>query len=146
MAKAPRKTQSAKESVSKSFRDYNLKRDVDGKLQKYHFVYPGEGDTGQFLMVRSQHCKEYRDAELRATRQISALMQANGNDPSKVGEELLKDIRLRAFCKLIDSWSFEEELNDDNLLDFFAANEFAYEDINVLAAQDSLFLQKAASN
>lgn len=133
-------TQPAKEAVAKSFRDFNLKKKLEEEpLVHYPFLFPGVGDTGYWLKIRSQYCEQYRDADLKAQRQISSLIMANGGKVENVDKELMDDIRKRAFCKLVAEWNFEDELNEDNLMEFFDANPFVYDDINNLAAQDSLF-------
>lgn len=130
--------------TKRSFKDYNSRKDAEGSLQKYPFIYPGEEDQGDYLMVRSQYCSEFREAQLKANRQIAALVQAAGG-PDKVDEELLTDIRYRAFATLVASWTFEEECNVDNVAEFLRNNDFVYDDINSLAAKDSLFFKKSAN-
>lgn len=134
------KTAPAKVAVAKSFREFNMrKRLEENPTTLYPFVYPGVGDTGFWLKIRSQHSPEYREADLKAQRQISAMIMANEGDVSKVDDELLKDIRLRAFTKLIAEWNFPDEMTEDNLVEFLTDNPIAYDEINNLAAQDSLF-------
>lgn len=140
----PVTTAPAKEALVKSYKDFNLKRDIAGKTTTYPFIYPGVGDTGYSLQVRSMHCEEFRQAGAKAARQLSALQLAAAG--GEVDEELREDINLRAFCKLVDSWTFPDELNDDALIEFFADNPFVYDDINHLAATDSLFLSKPANS
>lgn len=140
-------TEKGKVAVVKSFRDFNLKKKLEANpTVHYPFVFPGQGDTGYWLKIRSQYSKEYREADMKAQRQISALIVANGGDVGKVDPELMDDIRRRAFCKLVAEWNFPDELNDDNLLDFMRDNEFVYDDINNLAAQDSLFFSEPAKS
>lgn len=132
-------TEVAKKTVSASFRDFNLKKKLENApLLHYPLVFPGQGDTGHWLKIRNRHSEEFRQADLKAQRQISALVVANGSF-EKIDKDMLDDINMRAFCKLVASWSFEEECNEDNLMEFFNNNPFAYDDINRLAAQDSLF-------
>lgn len=143
----PVTTAPAKEAVVKSFRDFSMKKKLDeNPTVHYPFKFPGQGDTGFWLKVRSQYCKEFRDADMKAQRQISALIVANGGKVEDVDPDLMDDIRKRAFCKLVAEWNFPDELNDDNLMDFFAENEFVYDDVNNLAAQDSLFFSSPANN
>lgn len=140
-------TEAGKVAVVKSFRDFNLKKQLEADpTVHYPFVYPGKGDTGYWLKIRSQYSKEFREADLKAQRQISALIVANGNEIEKVDQELMDDIRKRAFCKLVAAWNFPDELNEDNLMEFMADNEFVYDDINNLAAQDSLFFSEPAKS
>ena len=145
MAKAPKTkgettTEAGANAVKKSFRDFNMrKRLEENPTTLYPFVYPGLGNTGFWLRIRSQHCPEYREAEQKAQRQISAMILAGGGDADKVDPELIKDISLRAFTKLVAEWNFPDEMTEDNLVEFLTDNPIAYDEINMLAAQDSLF-------
>lgn len=140
-------TEAGKAAVVKSFRDFNMKKDLESDpTVNYPFVYPGVGDTGHWLKIRSQYSKAYRDADLKAQRQISSMIIAAGGKVEAVDPELMADIRLRAFTKLVAEWSFEDELNEDNLVEFFTNNEIAYDEVNQLAAQDSLFFSKSAKS
>lgn len=136
----PVTTAPAKQAVVASFRDFNMKKRLEeNPTTLYPFVYPGKGDTGYWLKIRSQHCEQYREADLKAQRQVSAMIMANGGDVTKVDDALLKDIRLRAFVTLIAEWNFPDEITEDNLVEFLTCNPIAYDEINNLAAQDSLF-------
>lgn len=138
--KAGKSVAPAKVAVVQSFRDFSMKKKLEANpTVHYPFVFPGVGDTGYWLKIRSQYSKDYRDADMKAQRQISTLIVAAGGDVSKVDAEMMDDIRKRAFCKLVAEWNFPDELNDDNVMDFLVENEFVYDDINNLAAQDSLF-------
>lgn len=140
-------TEAGKEAVAKSFRDFNMKKEMESDpTVHYPFVYPGLGDTGYWLKIRSQYSSAYRDADLKAQRQISSLILAQGGDVSKVDAELMKDIRLRAFTKLVKEWNFPDEMTEDNLVEFFTTNELAYDEVNNLAAQDSLFFSRNAKS
>ena len=97
------------------------------------------GDTGYWLKIRSQHSAEYREAEQKAQRQISAMILAAGGEVDKVDPALIKDISLRAFTKLVAEWNFPDEMTEDNLVEFLTDNPIAYDEINTLAATDSLF-------
>ena len=133
-------TEAGVEAVKKSFRNFNMrKRLEENPTTLYPFVYPGVGNTGFWLRIRSQHCPEYREAEQKAQRQISAMILAGGGDADKVDPELIKDISLRAFTKLVAEWNFPDEMTEDNLVEFLTDNPIAYDEINTLAAQDSLF-------
>lgn len=139
-------TEAGKEAVVKSFRDFNMKKDLEkDPTVIYPFVYPGQGNTGYWLKIRSQYSKAYRDADLKAQRQISAMIIAAGGKVEEVDPELMADIRLRAFTKLIAEWNFPDEMTEDNLVEFLTTNEIAYDEINNLAAQDSLFFSKSAN-
>lgn len=134
-------------AVKKSFRDFNMRKQLESNpTTLYPFVYPGQGDTGHWLKIRSQHSPEFRDADLKAQRQISAMYLASGNNPENVDHEIIKDITLRAFTKLVAEWSFDEELTEDNIVEFLTDNPIAYDEINTLAAQDSLFFLRPANN
>lgn len=127
-------------AVKKSFRDFNMrKRLEENPTTLYPFVYPGMGDTGYWLKIRSQHSAEYREAEQKAQRQISAMVIAAGGEVDKVDPALIKDITMRAFTKLIAEWNFPDEMTEDNLVEFLTDNPIAYDEINKLAATDSLF-------
>lgn len=140
-------TEAGKVAVVQSFRDFNLKKKLEeNPTVHYPFVFPGKGDTGYWLKIRSQYSKEFREADLKAQRQISALIVANGGKAEEIDQDLIDDIRKRAFCKLVAEWNFPDELNEDNLMDFMRDNEFVYDDINNLAAQDSLFFSEPAKN
>ena len=151
MAKAPKTkgettTAAGKAAVVKSFRDFNMRKQLEeNPTTIYPFVYPGQGDTGYWLKIRSQHSPEYREADLKAQRQISAMYLAAVGKPETVDAELIKDITMRAFTKLIAEWNFPDEMTEDNLVEFLTDNPIAYDEINVLAAQDSLFFSKSAN-
>lgn len=140
-------TEAGKDAVISSFRDFNMKKEMEADpVVHYPFVYPGRGDTGFWLKIRSQYSKAYRDADLKAQRQISSMIIAQGGDVSKVDPELMADIRLRAFTKLVKEWNFPDEMTEDNLVEFFTNNEIAYDEVNNLAAQDSLFFSKSVKS
>lgn len=140
-------TEAGKQAVVKSFRDFNMKKDLENDpTVHYPFVYPGQGDTGYWLKIRSQYSSVYREADLKAQRQISSLIIAAGGKVEDVDAELMKDIRLRAFTKLIAEWNFPDEMTEDNLVEFLTTNELAYDEINNLAAQDSLFFSRNAKS
>lgn len=124
-----------------SFKKYNLKSATQGNTVKVPMVYPGQDVTEDFLMVRSRHAQEYRDADLQAQRKMSSLIAAAGGI-DKVDSSLLEDVQMRAFCKLVESWSFDEPLTDDNLLEFFDSNPQMYDIVNVECARDTLFFAK----
>ena len=139
-------TEADANAVVKSFRDFNMRKQLaENPTTVYPFVYPGVGDTGYWLKIRSQHSSEFRDADLKAQRQISNMIIAAGGEPEKVDQELIKDITLRAFTKLIAEWNFPDEATEDNLVEFLTDNPIAYDEINTLAAQDSLFFSKSAN-
>lgn len=138
-------TAPAKEAVSKSFRDFNVQRSVVDNFQKVDFTYPGVGETGHYLMIRSRYSEQYRNAEAKATRQVRALSLAKG-EGVQLDEEVLKGIQDIAFASLVESWSFEEECNTTNVVEFFEANPHMYDIVNVTAAQDELFFAKRVSN
>ena len=146
MARAPKEkvsTKPAAVAVGKSYRNYNMRKQLENDpTTVYPFVFPGEGFTGESLQIRSQHSAIYREAEAKAQRQISSLILAAGGKPEAVDQGLVDDIRLRAFTKLVASWTFEEEMTEDALVEFLTDNPVAYDEINVLAAQDSLFFKK----
>ena len=143
-------TQPAKEALSQSYKDYNASRDFDNALTPYKVIYPGIGDTGHKLMVHSMHSAKFRKAELKAKREISALYIADAakkeNDASKGDiDDLIEDIEMRSFASLIESWTYAEPCTPEAVAEFLTNNRFMYDDINVLAAQDSLFLTKTES-
>lgn len=127
--------------MKKSFKNYNLVAVADDKLQKVPFIFPGVGDTGEFLMIRSQHSSVYRDASLKAERQVGSLIAAAGSLDA-VDKDLMKDIQDRSFATLVESWSFEEECSIDNVVEFFHANPQTYDTVNTTAAKDTLFFVK----
>lgn len=124
--------------MGNSFRKYNLRKATENNTIPVPFTYPGEKDTGEVLHLRSRHSDEYRNADMQAQRQISSLIAAAGS-LEKADRELMEDIQMRAFCKLVAGWSFEEECNEENLMEFFEANPQAYDIVNTTCAQDTLF-------
>lgn len=135
-------TAPAKKAFSKSYKDYNAAKDFDNALQRYKIIYPGLGDTGHHMMIRSIHSHVFREAQLKSQRQISALVIANAGKEDPDFDSIVQDIQMRAFASIVASWSFDEECNVENVAEFLTANSFAYDDINILACQDSLFLTK----
>ena len=145
-APKPTTTEAGANAVVKSFRDFNMRKQLEeNPTTLYPFVYPGKGDTGYWLRIRSQHSPEFREADLKAQRQISSMYQAAGGKVEDVDPELIKDITLRAFTKLVAAWNFPDEMTEDNLVEFLTDNPIAYDEINTLAAQDSLFFSKSAN-
>lgn len=123
-----------------SFKKYNTVRDFQDSTYVLKLVYPGIGDTGETLTIRSQYSKEFREAKARATRQISTLtISRKGKD---LDEDELKLIEDTQFAALIADWSFEEECTVENIIEFLDANPQVYDLINTTAAQDTLFLKK----
>lgn len=124
-----------------SYKNYNLKAQTEGNLIKLPFIYPGQDDTGEYLMVRSRHCQAYREADMQAQRQMSSIIAAAGG-VDKADQALMEEIQMRAFCKLVDSWSFEDDLTEENLLEFFETNPQMYDLVNTQCAKDTLFFAK----
>lgn len=138
-------TAPAKAAVSQSYKDFDTARDFNDTLVPYKIIYPGMGETGHRLMVHSMHCDKFRKAELKAKRQVSSLFIADSakkeGDPTKGDlDELIEDIEMRAFAVLVESWTFDEPCTPENVAEFLIRNRFIYDDLNVLAAQSSLFL------
>ena len=102
------------------------------------------GDTGETLTIRSRYSKEYREAEARAQRQVSTMVMARKGEP--LDEETIKQIEDIQFAALIADWSFDEELTVENITEFLTDNPQIRDDVNVKAAQDSLFLSKPEQN
>lgn len=126
----------------KSFKKYNL-NDKSGATQELAFTFPGEGPTGIVLHIRSQYSKEFREADSRATRQISSLTVSQNGAP--IDPELLDHIELGIFASLVAGWTFEEECTPENVIEFLAANPHTKDEINKLAARDSLFFGERVS-
>ncbi|WPJ68570.1 hypothetical protein OMDBNIEC_00084 [Salmonella phage STP-SP5] len=132
-------TKKAKEVFSKSFRDFKTvsRANDPANTKPMDVVIPGLGNTGHKLYVRSRYCTEYRDAELKAQRQLLALVEAAGADG--VNEDLKNDIVTRSLCALVAGWSFDEQPTPDNILELLKENPTVYEDLNKFAAKDSNF-------
>ena len=123
-----------------SFKKYNTVRDFQDSTHVLKLVYPGIGDTGETLTIRSQYSKEFREAKAKATRQISTLtISRKGKDLEEDEIKLIEDTQ---FAALIADWSFEEECTVENIIEFLDANPQVYDLINTTAAQDTLFLKK----
>lgn len=133
-------TKKAKTAFSKSFRDFKTvsRANDPSNTKPMNVVIPGIGDTGHKLYVRSRYCTEYRDAELKAQRQLIALVEGAG-DAGKVSEDLKEDILMRSLCTLVAGWTFEEQPTVDNVLELLKENPTVYEDLNKFAAKDSNF-------
>lgn len=123
-----------------SFKSLNMKRDFDNNTFTLPIVYPGQGDTGETLSIRSRYSKEFRESEAKALRQLSSMTQAAKG--KELDADIVKDINDRSFAKLVAGWSFEEECTEENVIEFLEANPQIYDMINSKAAQDSLFLEK----
>lgn len=125
-----------------SFKKLNTKRDFEGTTYVMVVNYPGQGDTGETLTIRSRYSKEFREAEAKAMRQLSSMsMAAKGK---ALDADVMKDINDRSFATLVADWSFEEPCTIENVLEFLEANPQIFDEINSKAAQDSLFLKKDA--
>lgn len=125
-----------------SFKKLNTKRDFEGTTYVMKVNYPGQGDTGETLTIRSRYSKEFREAESKAMRQLSAMsMAAKGK---ALADDVMKEINDRSFASLIADWSFEEPCTVENVCEFLEANPQIFDEINQKAAQDSLFLKKDA--
>lgn len=131
-------TKKAKVVVAKSFRDFKTvsRANDPANTKPMNVVIPGVGDTGEKLYIRSRYCTEYRDAELKAQRQLLALMQ--GKD-GEVTDAMKEDILTRSLCNLVAGWTFDEPPTVDNLFEFLTENPTVREDLNVFAAKDSNF-------
>ncbi|PZQ87301.1 MAG: hypothetical protein DI534_14945 [Leifsonia xyli] len=127
-----------------SFKKYNTVRDFQDATYTYPIIYPGVGDTSETLTIRSRYSKEYREAEARAQRQVSTMVMARKGEP--LDEETIKQIEDIQFAALIADWSFDEELTVENITEFLTDNPQIRDDVNVKAAQDSLFLSKPDQN
>lgn len=125
-----------------SFKKYNTVRDFQDSTHVLKLVYPGVGDTGETLTIRSQYSKEFREAKAKATRQISTMTMARKG--KELDEAEIKAIEDAQFASLIADWSFDEELTVENISEFLADNPQVYDLINTTAAQDTLFLKKPA--
>lgn len=123
-----------------SFKKYNTVRDFQDSVHVLKLEYPGVGDTGETLTIRSRYSKEFREAQARAQRQIATMAMAKKGED--LDDETVKEIEDAQFAALIADWSFEEELNTENVTEFLDANPQVYDLINRTAAQDSLFLKK----
>jgi hypothetical protein len=129
--------------MGSSFKKYNTVRDFQDSTHVLKLVYPGIGDTGETLTIRSQYSKEFREAKARATRQITTMTIARkGKDLDDDEVKLIEDTQ---FASLIAGWSFEEECTVENIIEFLDANPQVYDLINTTAAQDTLFLKKVES-
>jgi hypothetical protein len=123
-----------------SFKKYNTVRDFEEAIIEIPVIYPGIGDTGEIIKIRSRYSREFREASAKAERQISTMMVANkGEMPS---EDVLQEIENAQFTALIAEWSFDEDLTAENVAEFMKANPQIRDEINRKAAQDSLFLNK----
>lgn len=119
-----------------SFKDYDLAQHL-GELRELEYVYPGKGPTGEKLYIRSQYCDEFRQADSRASRQIASLTTANGGKP--IEQDMFNHIELGIFASLVAAWTFDEECNTANVVEFLSKNPHVKDEINKLAANDSLF-------
>lgn len=131
--------------MGKSYKNYNLKKDIEGRTVKYDIEYPGVGATGESLQVRSMYSDEFRTADAKANRQISTMIQAVAGDMEKVDKDLMRQIQMESFATLVASWTFEEECTPENVADFLKDNPNVYDDVNRMAATDSLFFSKKES-
>lgn len=132
-------TKPAATAVSKSFRDFKtVTRANDPQNTKpMDVVIPGIGNTGHQLYVRSRYCTEYREAELKAQRQLLALIEGAGDN--EVSDEMKSEIITRSLCCLVAGWSFEEAPTPENIFDLLIENPTVYNDLNTFAAKDSNF-------
>lgn len=122
-----------------SFKKYNLVRDFEGTTHVMPISYPGIGLTEDTLTIRSRYAKEFRAADAKASRQLSSMAMAAKGKP--LDSDIIKDIEDRAFAALVADWSFDEECNEDNVVEFLRDNPNIFDEINSKAAQDSLFLK-----
>ncbi|UPT52973.1 tail assembly chaperone [Hafnia phage yong3] len=127
----------AQAAVAKSFRDFKTVSVADSKDAKMPIVIPGHGDTGHVLYVKSQYCSDYRAAQLKAQRQLLALMAGAGEDG--VDEELRRDINMRALATLVSGWTFDEKPEPELIVEFLQENPTVYDDLNMFAANDANF-------
>ncbi len=139
----PVSTSPARQAVSSSFKAFNLNRDVEGKTIPVVVEYPTIGDTGHKLYIRSRYSKAYREAEAASLRRIRAMTVAKG---AEIDEDILEDIRMRAFCALVESWTFEEECTPENVIEFLTVNSLMYDKVNNAAAKDEDFFNSRANS
>lgn len=123
-----------------SFKKYNTVRDFENATTVIKIEYPGIGDTGETITIRSRFSKVFRDAQAKAQRQIAAMAMANKG--KELADDVVKEIEDAQFAALISDWSFDEELTLENITEFLDANPQIYDKINSSAANDTLFLKK----
>lgn len=126
-----------------SFKKFNL-NDIQDATHKVSFIFPGIGDTGETITIRSQYSNEFREAEAKFNRQVASMTIAGKGAP--LDEALLKEMNDRMFASLIAAWSFEEPVTEENIMEFIATNPQFKDELNRLAAQDSLFFKKEETN
>lgn len=132
-------TKAGKTAVSKSFRDFKTvsRANDPANTKPMPIVIPGMGDTGHKLYVRSRYCTEYREAELKAQRQLLALIEGAGDKP--VSDELKEEILIRSLSSVVAGWTFDEPPTPENIFDLLVENPTVYDDLNKFAANDSNF-------
>lgn len=123
-----------------SFKKYNTVRDFQDTTYEMAVKYPGVGDTGETITIRSRYSKEFRDAQAKANRQIAQMTVALKG--AELDAESIKSIEDNQFASLIAGWSFDEECTTENIIEFLTDNPQIYDEINTTAAQDTLFLKK----
>lgn len=125
-----------------SFKKYNL-NSVSGILHVMPFKFPGVKDTGETVSVRSLHSAEFREANAEAARQRSVLRTGNDGD---LDDQSAQDIHDRAFAALVAEWTFDEECNVDNIVQFLRDNPHFRDEVNITVTDDSLFFKNAENS
>ena len=123
-----------------SRKKYNAQKDFGNATTVIPLIYPGIGDTGETITIRSRYSDAFREAQAKATRQIAALTMATKG--TKIDDAAVKQIEDMQFAVLIADWTFDEPCTPEEIIEFLEENPQVYDLINTKAAQDSLFLKK----
>lgn len=103
---------------------------------------PGTGKlTDEYLVIRNRWCDEFQEAKAEAVQQ--AFIDAKGET---VNSEAEINRKLSLVGSLIAGWSFDQECNKENVIALLKEAPQIVDQIDKVAAKDSLFFGKASGN
>lgn len=120
---------------------YTRKKANEGvKLPLY---YPDGSASEHFLVVKGVDSDDFRRAEAAAKR--SALELAQIEDEQERAEHI-RNTELKCIASLVASWSFDQELTTDNVIDFLREAPQIADAVNRFAGRRADFFAKKSKS
>lgn len=99
---------------------------------------PNGKPTKHFLMIRGIDSDEFREAQAKQNRALLNASELSDLDR----EKLIDEFGNKLICSLVISWSFDEEFNQTNLLNWLSESPQVADMIDRIASQRGLFIKK----
>ena len=97
--------------------------------------------SGEWIRIRGVDSDEFRNADLEAKRALRKTIEDNLNPEQEHRTQMTKLI-----ASLVISWSFPEECNRKNVVEFLINAPQIEDAINTLAAKRTLFFKHGSPN